>query len=159
MFDSREQLALDFHQHYRPWLTDGTANWLWPAAEQASIPLMVLMPGALDHLDRIAQRHPGLKLVLDHVGLNVRGQGPRVFEDLPAVCALAKHPNLAVKASGMPSLLDGTLPLPRRAPAHLHPYRSLRLPSHLLGHRPDTYALHLLRVHYALYRTPAMVTG
>ena len=29
----------------RPWLTDGTADWLWAAAEQYGIPLMVLVPG------------------------------------------------------------------------------------------------------------------
>ena len=88
----------------RPWLTDGTADWLWAAAERAGIPLMVLMPGSLDVLDRIAGRHPDLKLVIDHAGLRVTGKGPSAFTDLPAVCALAKHDNVAVKASGMPSL-------------------------------------------------------
>jgi hypothetical protein len=33
-----------------------------------------------------------------------------VFEDLPAVCALAKHPNVAVKASGLPSLSTQAYP-------------------------------------------------
>jgi L-fuconolactonase len=61
----------------RPWLTDGTADWLWPAAERAGIPLMVLR--------RIAT-------------------GAGVFEDLPKVCGLARYPNVAVKASGVPSL-------------------------------------------------------
>jgi predicted TIM-barrel fold metal-dependent hydrolase len=111
-------MRFTFHnEHYRHFLTDGTADWLWPAAEQAGIPLMVLMPGALDQLDRIAGAHPGLKLVIDHVGLDVRGKGTRVFEDLPAVCALAQHPNVAVKASGMPSL--STEPYPFR---DLHPH-------------------------------------
>jgi predicted TIM-barrel fold metal-dependent hydrolase len=98
-------MRFTFHnEHYRHFLTDGTADWLWLAAEKAGIPLMVLMPSALDHLDRIAARHPRLKLVIDHVGLDRRGKGERVWEDLPAVCALARHPNVAVKASGMPSL-------------------------------------------------------
>ena len=98
-------MRFTFHnEHYRHFLTDGTADWLWPAAEKAGVPLMVLVPGALDHLDRIAGRHPGLKLVIDHVGISVRGKAPKVFEELPAVCALARHPNIAVKASGMPSL-------------------------------------------------------
>ncbi len=98
-------MRFTFHnEHYRHFLTDGTADWLWPAAERAGIPLMVLVPGALDLLDRIAGRHPGLKLVIDHVGLNIRQKAPKVFEDLPAVCALAKHANVAVKASGMVSL-------------------------------------------------------
>ncbi len=101
----------------RPWLTDGTADWLWPAAERARIPLMVLVPGSLDVLDRIASRHPDLKLVIDHVGLRLTVQGPRVFDDLPAVCALARRPNVAVKASGMPSLSSERYPF-----RDLHPH-------------------------------------
>src|SRR5262249_4434713 len=97
-------MRFTFHnEHNRHFLTDGSADWLWPAAEKAGIPLMVLVPGALDHLDRIAGKHPGLKLVIDHVGVNIRQKAPKAFEELPAVGALARHPNVAVKASGMPS--------------------------------------------------------
>ena len=64
---------------------------------------MIIMPDALDHLDRIAAAHPRLKIVIDHVGLSV-GTGGNVFDNLPKVCRLARHPNVAVKASGMPSL-------------------------------------------------------
>ncbi len=111
-------VRLTFHgPHYRHLLTDGTADWLWPAAERAEIPLMVLMPGMLDHLARIASQHPGLKLVIDHLGLGVRGGGPQVFDDLPAVCALARHPNVAVKASGLPALSGEMYPF-----RDLHPH-------------------------------------
>jgi predicted TIM-barrel fold metal-dependent hydrolase len=111
-------MRFTFHTELqRPWLTDRTANWLWPAAEKAGIPLMVLVPGSLDVLDRIAERHPGLKLIIDHVGLNRLQKGPNVFEDLPRVCSLAKHPNVAVKASGMPSLSHEGYPFP-----DLHPH-------------------------------------
>jgi L-fuconolactonase len=111
-------MRLTFHTELqRPWLTDGTADWLWPAAEKAGIPLMVLVPGSLDVLDRIAERHPGLKLIIDHVGLNRLQKGPNVFEDLPQVCSLAKRPNIAVKASGMPSLSHESYPF-----RDLHPY-------------------------------------
>ena len=96
-------MRFTFHnEHNRPFLTDGSADWLWPAAERAGVPLMVLMPSALDILDKIAAAHPGLKLVIDHVGLDRRK--PNFWDDLPAICALAKHPNVALKASGMPSL-------------------------------------------------------
>ena len=106
-------MRFTFHnQHNRHFLTDGTADWLWPAAEAAGIPLMVLLPGSLDVLDRIAGRHPGLNLVIDHVGVDIRQKAPVAFEDLPAVCALAKHPNVAVKASGLPSF--STEPYPFR---------------------------------------------
>jgi predicted TIM-barrel fold metal-dependent hydrolase len=97
-------MRFTFHnQHNRPFLTDGSADWLWPAAEKAGIPLMVLVPSALEHLDRIATAHPGLKLVIDHVGLD-RRTGDKMWDDLPKVCALARHPNVALKLSGMPSL-------------------------------------------------------
>src|SRR5262249_9413928 len=111
-------MRLTFHnQHYRHFLTDGGADWLWPAAERAGIPLKVLMPGALDHLDRLAGRHAGLKLVIDPVGLGGRGRGAQVWDDLPAVCALARHANVAVKASGMPSLSQERYPF-----RDLHPH-------------------------------------
>jgi predicted TIM-barrel fold metal-dependent hydrolase len=111
-------LRFTFHnEHNRHFLTDGSADWLWPAAERAGIPLMVLVPGALDILDGIATRHPGLKLTIDHVGLDRRGKADRVWEDLPAVCALARHANVAVKASGMPSLSKEPYPFP-----DLHPH-------------------------------------
>ncbi|HSF05169.1 MAG TPA: amidohydrolase family protein [Methylomirabilota bacterium] len=97
-------MRFTFHsEHYRHLLTDGSTDWLWPAAERHGIPLMVLMPGALDVLDGIAGRHPGLKLVIDHAGISLREKAPKVFADLPSVCALARYPNVAVKASGMPS--------------------------------------------------------
>jgi predicted TIM-barrel fold metal-dependent hydrolase len=97
-------MRFTFHNvHYRHLLTDGSADWLWPAAERHGIPLMVLVPGALDVLDRVASQHPGLKLVIDHAGISLSEKAPKVFDALPQVCALAKHPNVAVKASGMPS--------------------------------------------------------
>lgn len=63
---------------------------------------MVLVPGSLGELDRIATAHPALKLVIDHVGVSLRPNTPGVWDELPAVCALARHPNVAVKASGVP---------------------------------------------------------
>ncbi len=78
---------------------------------------MVLVPGSLAVLDRIAGRHPDLKLVIDHAGLDPRSTAPGAFEDLPAVCALARHANVAVKASGMPSLSSERYPF-----RDLHPH-------------------------------------
>jgi predicted TIM-barrel fold metal-dependent hydrolase len=98
-------MRFTFHsERYRHLLTDGSADWLWPAAERHGVPLMVLAPGSLDAIGRIAARHPGLKLVIDHAGLHIHEKAPKVLEDLPAVCALAKYPNVAVKASGLPAL-------------------------------------------------------
>jgi len=104
-------MRLTFHnEHYRRFLTDGTADWLWAAAERHDIPVMVLVPGALGQIDAVAQRHPALRLVIDHAGLPIEGKPPAVLEDLPAVCALARHRNVAIKVSGLPVL--STQPYP-----------------------------------------------
>ena len=42
------------------WLTDGAANWIWPAAEKAGLPIMFLAPGRTAVFAPIAERHPGL---------------------------------------------------------------------------------------------------
>jgi len=85
-----------------PWLTDGTADWLWPAVERAGIPLMMSVSGRLPAVDGIAERHPGLKLVIDHLGIRSGAKGEEAFAGLPQLCTLARRPNVAVKASALP---------------------------------------------------------
>jgi L-fuconolactonase len=43
-------------ERQRPWLTDGTADWLWAAAERAGIPVMMSVAGSFAAVDRIASR-------------------------------------------------------------------------------------------------------
>lgn len=86
----------------RPWLTDGTADWFWPVAERLALPLMLSVPGQLPQLDRIAERHPGLRVIVDHMGLLQATKGPVAFAHLPELLAMAKRPNVAVKASALP---------------------------------------------------------
>jgi L-fuconolactonase len=145
-------MRFTFHnEHNRHLLTDGSADWLWPEAERHGIPLMVLVPGSLDVLDRIAATHPGLKLVIDHCGLNIRARGPRVWDDLPAVCALARRPNVAVKASGMPSL--STEPYPFR---DLHPH--IRTLVDAFGPRRTFWGTDLTRMPCTYYECIALFT-
>jgi predicted TIM-barrel fold metal-dependent hydrolase len=86
----------------KPWLTDGTAEWLWAAAERAQMPLMIHVPGSLDKVPAIAAKHPDLRLVIDHLGRFSHARDAAGFADLPLLLALAKHPNVAVKASALP---------------------------------------------------------
>jgi L-fuconolactonase len=101
----------------RPWLTDGTADWLWPALERAGLPAMLSVPGSLPQVDRIAERHPGLRLVIDHLGLSQGKKDDAAFEHLPSLLALAKRPQVAVKASALPCY--SSEPYPYRG---LHPH-------------------------------------
>ena len=86
----------------RPWLTDGTADWFWPVAERLELPLMLSVPGSLPHLDRIAERHPGLRIIVDHMGLLQAKKGDDAFEDFPRLLEIAQRPNVAIKASALP---------------------------------------------------------
>ena len=52
----------------RTWLTDGTVDWLWPAAERAGLPIALMAARFLPKVAEVAERHPNLKLILDHLG-------------------------------------------------------------------------------------------
>ena len=52
------------------WLRDGTMDRFWPAAERAGIPVAIRAPDAVREIDAVAERHPGLKLLIDHVNLS-----------------------------------------------------------------------------------------
>jgi len=87
------------------WLTDGTVDWLWPAAERAGLPIALMAAGFLPKVEEVAQRHPNLKLILDHLGRPSGGTAsqPDLWANLPEVVALARYPNVAMKATGAPS--------------------------------------------------------
>jgi len=111
-------LRFTFHTEVqKPWLTDGTADWLWTAAEKAGLPVMIYVPGSLPLVDGIAARHPGLRLVIDHLALAIGKKDDAAFADLPHLLALAKRPNVAVKASALPCC--STEPYPYRG-LHKH---------------------------------------
>jgi predicted TIM-barrel fold metal-dependent hydrolase len=109
-------LRFTFHRgEQRPWLTDGTAEWAWKACEENDVPLMVFVPGSVPAIGEVAERHPGLKLVIDH--LACAGEpGPERFNHLAEVLALAKYPNVAVKASALPCMTTETYPFPGLQP-------------------------------------------
>jgi predicted TIM-barrel fold metal-dependent hydrolase len=84
--------------HQQTWLTDGSLDWLWAAAERASMPLALLGPGLLQVIGPVAERHPGLKLIIDHFG-----RPDAAWSNLNDLVAAAKHRNVALKATGAPS--------------------------------------------------------
>jgi predicted TIM-barrel fold metal-dependent hydrolase len=106
--------------HMKTWPTDGTIDWLWPAAERAGLPVALLAGAFLAKVGEVARRHPHLKLIVDHLGRpsGAKGQA-EVWANLPAMLALSKHPNVAIKATGAPSYSDQAYPY-RDIHDHLH---------------------------------------
>jgi predicted TIM-barrel fold metal-dependent hydrolase len=99
--------------HQRAWPTDGTMDWLWPAAERAGLPIALLAGHFLPVVGQVAERHPGLRLIVDHLGSPgsaAGGKDAAVYAQLSELVALARHPNVAVKATGAPSLSSEPYP-------------------------------------------------
>lgn len=85
------------------YLADGDFDWIWAAAERADVPVMLLIPGAVPLLDRIARQYAGLRLCVDHLGIPRGAKDAAAFEHLPELLALAAYPNVSVKMGGSPT--------------------------------------------------------
>jgi predicted TIM-barrel fold metal-dependent hydrolase len=85
------------------WLVDGTIDWLWPAAERAGLPVALLVPNRCKVVGEIAAKHPRLKLMVDHMARPRGSVDDSGWADIGELLALAKYPNVAVKASGAPA--------------------------------------------------------
>lgn len=104
-------IRLTFHWgDQQRWLHDGSADWFWPEAEQAGIPVAVYPPGALDQIDEIARRHPALRLIIDHFALPLGARDANVPAVVEELVKLADRPNVAVKASALPSYTNAPYP-------------------------------------------------
>jgi predicted TIM-barrel fold metal-dependent hydrolase len=93
-------------------LAGGAADWLWPAAADAGVPLMVHPPHLLHLIDAVAARHPNLRLIIDHMGLVRPKLDHEAFAHLPDLLALAKRLNIAVKASAVTDYSSEPYPFP-----------------------------------------------
>ena len=102
----------------QPLLTEGRMEWIWKEAEQAGVPLYVLVkPSDVRLIDAVAARHPELKLTMDHLALPLDKKDDEAFRDLRNLLALAKRPNVSVKVSSLPNF--STEPYPY---SNLHPH-------------------------------------
>ncbi len=59
---------------------------------------------------QVAERHPGLRLIIDHLGRLSGTKDEAAFANLPDMLALAKYPNVAIKATGAPSYSSEAYP-------------------------------------------------
>jgi predicted TIM-barrel fold metal-dependent hydrolase len=106
-------IRLTFMEGQAAWLDDGTADWLWPAAEKAGVPIMLHARGKMAKLAEIAARHEGLTLIVDHMGLNYKmSKDGRNAEGIAEVVPLAARPNICVKLSSVPTYSHTPYPFP-----------------------------------------------
>ena len=100
----------------RRWLVDGTADWFWEAAERYDIPVMAFAPNDVPKLLEVAERHPGLRLIIDHMGLSSALRGKSLEPAITNTLKFARLKNVAVKVSALPCYVDEPYPFPT-----LHP--------------------------------------
>jgi L-fuconolactonase len=83
---------------YEPW---------FKAAERHDVPVVLFLWGHLPEAHKIAKAHPGLTLVIDHMGMGPIPLAPLTqdrLEKLPELLELAQYPNVAVKMTGVAGL-------------------------------------------------------
>ena len=103
--------------HQETWPIDGTMDWLWPAAERAGLPVALVIPDFLPAVGQIAEQFPGVRLIVDHMGRPSGAKDEAAFATLPELLALAKYPNVAVKATAAPGYSSEPYPF-----ANIHKY-------------------------------------
>ena len=104
------------HSGTHSFLDDGTADWFWADCERYDIPVMIFAPFAVAAIGKIAERHPGLRVIVDHMGLNVQWKGKDLTPGVDLLLTFARLPNVAVKVSCLPCYVAEPYPFPT-----LHP--------------------------------------
>ncbi len=115
-------------------MVDGTMDWFWPAAERAGLPVGLLVPNRTKDVATIAAKHPRLKLLIDHMARARHTVDDASFADLGDLLALARYPNVAVKATGAPSVLERAVPLSQHPQIPARDLRRVRTAPDVLGH-------------------------
>ena len=89
------------HVANRHFMSDGTVDWFWPAAEERGLPIMLYAPHWLARIGEIAAAHPRLNIIIDHLGL-YRQKDAEAVAAIAETAKLAVYPNLSVKVSTVP---------------------------------------------------------
>jgi L-fuconolactonase len=90
-------------------LDDESVDWLWASLEASSLPAMIWAPRQLDQLERVLARRPRLRLVIDHLNLELNPDTRELADEVEALCRLAAYAGVAVKASALTCALAGAL--------------------------------------------------
>lgn len=89
----------------------GELDWLVEEAHKREIPLGLMAPPAgFERLGKLATQYPKARLLIDHLSVSPFAKLPDAITHFDAMTALARHPNIAVKATGVPSMSNEAHP-------------------------------------------------
>ncbi len=98
-------------------LAAGELEWLWTACDERELPMSIMvLPEHLPLVSSIAHRHPRMRVMIDHLAVLPFAQLPTAADHLDALLALARHPNVALKATGVPSMATDDYPFTSTQP-------------------------------------------
>ena len=143
----------------RGWLEDGTLDWLWTAAERAGVPIAMLATDSLPAIGRIAERHPGLRLTIDHLGGRGRqhhAEGCRRHDPYARAAGTGEVPQRGRQGDRGARLLERGVSVPDHADVRAAALRRLRSTAAVLGHRHHQDAVFLAAVRDDVHRGAAV---
>src|SRR5262249_31855197 len=82
---------------------DAPCDWHGPDAEAHGVKPMLHAPIWKAELGEIAKNHPGLKIIIDHMGILAHSVDDAIGYWVEETADLHKHPNIYVKVSSVPS--------------------------------------------------------
>ncbi|MEZ4503000.1 MAG: amidohydrolase family protein [Dehalococcoidia bacterium] len=98
-------------------LDDPSLEWYWSACERLGIPLMLLTGAVPARLGPIAERHPNLTLIVDHLSTQRGETVEAAFASFEDLLGLASHPRVFVKVGNGPDRSREAFPF-----EDVHPY-------------------------------------
>jgi predicted TIM-barrel fold metal-dependent hydrolase len=96
--------------HHRRFLEQSELDWLWSGAQRTEIPIALAAAAHLPAVGKVAQRFPALRLLIDHLAVPLGAKGAEAFTHVAELEALARLPNIAVKATGAPAYATDAYP-------------------------------------------------
>jgi len=99
-------------------LMSARLDWLWDQAGDREIPVAFgLPPTLLELAGEIAASHPRMRVMIDHLAVSPFEKLPTAAGHFDTLLALARRPNVAIKATAVPSMANQAFPF---ADTHAH---------------------------------------
>ena len=95
---------------HQAWLAGDAMNWLWGGAQHLGIPIALAAAAYLPDVQRLALRYPDLRILIDHLAVPLGATGEAAFVNIDSLEALARCPNVSVKATGAPAYATDAYP-------------------------------------------------
>lgn len=99
-----------FREPLKSMLVNRELDWLWTAASEHDIPVMLRAPDMVAEIGRTAASFPSLRIAIDHMGLRPFHPFSDIVGPVKQLRALSRHSNVALKATALPISVRGPYP-------------------------------------------------